>query len=256
MDEITPVFVCGMPRSGTTNALQVLNTHPSVMLNSEIPLSILKHFFALLDTTENSYSEPERKQVWRENKAQYMFDSFGYLAKGGRGRLEKAQGAKFRGHKSPRLETLFERYESHFGEIGPAPFYFYCARNPFDCWRSHRSMSWSTYETAQEFLRHYKTSFVKLQQMRETAGARVFVLNLDDLKGASDALTFYRENIFAPLGLDLPERTEKRIMKVMDKRESSAAPVLEKDEKDAIAREPGVAELLETYFPKSMSASR
>ena len=38
-----------MGRSGTTNALRILNMHPSVMLNGEIPLSILKHFFALLD---------------------------------------------------------------------------------------------------------------------------------------------------------------------------------------------------------------
>ncbi|HVU22107.1 MAG TPA: sulfotransferase, partial [Rhizomicrobium sp.] len=80
MDQITPVFICGMGRSGTTNALRILNMHPSVMLNGEIPLSILKHFFALLDSTENSYSDPDRQRVWRENKAQYIFESFGYLS--------------------------------------------------------------------------------------------------------------------------------------------------------------------------------
>ena len=92
--------------------------------------------------------------------------------------------------------------------------------------------------------------------MRETAGARVVVLNLDELKSASNALAFYREKIFAPLGLDLTEKTTLRMEKVAESRGSSAAPALGADERDTIAREPGIAELLEAYFPQSMSASR
>jgi hypothetical protein len=256
MDEITPVFVCGMGRSGTTNALQILNTHPSVMLNGEIPLSILKHFFALLDTTENSYSDAERQRVWRGNKTQYMLESFGYLSKGGRGRLDKAEDAKFRGHKSPRLEILFEKYESHFSDIGPPPFYFYCARNPFDCWRSYRTMEWSGYENVQEFLQHYAMSFEKLKQMLERAGDRVALLNLDQLKSAPDALTYYRKTIFAPLGLDVSERMAIRIAKMMSKKEPSSSPALKPTERNAIADYPGIAELLETHFPDLTSAPR
>lgn len=255
MDEITPVFVCGMGRSGTTNALRILNMHPAVMVNGEIPLSVLKHFFALLDGTESSYSDPDRQRVWRENKAQYMFESFGYLSKGGRGRLDKAGDAKFRGHKSPRLETFFEKYESHFSGIGPAPRYFYCARNPFDCWRSHRAMTWGS-ETTQEFLGQYMTSFKNLERMQEYAGDRVIVLNLDELKNAPDLLAYYRDKIFTPLGLDVPERTATRIVKSADKREPSSTPPLESDQEKAIAEYPGVAALLAAHFPRATATLR
>jgi hypothetical protein len=90
MDEITPVFICGMGRSGTTNALRVLNTHPSVMLNGEISLSVLKNFFALIDGVDRSYGTKDKTSAgWSTRKAEYMFESFGYLAKGGRGRQTK-----------------------------------------------------------------------------------------------------------------------------------------------------------------------
>lgn len=243
-----------MGRSGTTNALRILNMHPSVMLNGEIPLSILKHFFALLDSTENSYSDPDRQRVWRENKAQYIFESFGYLSKGGRGRLDKAGDAKFRGHKSPRMETLFEKYETHFGEIGPPPRYFYCARNPFDCWRSHRTMTWGS-ETVQEFLAQYMTSFKNLERMQKQAAERVAVLNLDELKNAPDMLAYYRSKIFAPLGLDVPDRTAARIVKSDGKRAPSSTPPLEAGQKEAIGDYPGMAALLTAYFPNATSAS-
>jgi hypothetical protein len=257
MGEITPVFVCGMGRSGTTNALRILNTHPSVMLNGEIPLSVLKHFFSMLDGVDRSYAISDGvKEGWLSRKADYIFESFGYLSKGGRGRLEKANSAKFRGHKSPRLETLFEQYESHFDGLGPPPRYFYCARNPFDCWQSYRAMEWSSYDGVEQFLRHYKASFDRLKQMREVAEGRVVMLNLDELKKASDPLAYYLERIFAPLGLNVPDKSTARMTKIDADREPSSAPALSADDKCTIASYSGVGDIIETYFPNAISASR
>jgi hypothetical protein len=250
MDEITPLFICGMGRSGTTNALRVLNTHPSVMLNGEISLSVLNQFFALLDGVERSYAEKDDTlEGWRKRKIDYMFESFGYLSKGGRGQLKKLPAARFRGHKTPRLETLFEKYEAHFRGSGYPPRYIYCARNPFDCWRSYKATSWNRHDGVTEFLAQYMASFERLKVMQEHADGRVFVLKLDDLIAASDAAEWYRDRLFTPLGLDMPERTRSRIREFdEEKRTSSSAPALSSEEKKAITQYPGLETLIETMF--------
>jgi len=257
MDEITPVFVCGMGRSGTTNALRILNTHPSVMLNGEITLSVLKRFFDLLDAVDQSYGNRDYiNDGWKARKAEYIFESFGYLSKSGRGRFDNATGARFRGHKTPRLETIFEKYESHFSGCGSAPRYFYCMRNPFDCWRSYRVMSWTGYSEVEEFLQDYLASFDRLEQMQKKLGERLILLNLDALKEAPDIFDFYSKNIFGPLGLDMPERTVKRIAKIMGDRKPSSTPELSAKDRKAIANRLGIANVLETHFSHSISASR
>lgn len=250
MGEVTPLFIFGMGRSGTTNALRVLNAHPQVMLNGEISLSIMKQFFDLLDGVEKSYRE---KDVtiggWRARKADYMFESFGYLSKGGRGQLKKIPDAKFRGHKTPRHESLFDRYEAHFGSSGLAPRYFYCARNPFDCWRSYQSAAWNGYKSIGEFLGPYITSFEQLAHMQRSAEGRVFVLNLDDLTRAPDPLAWYVRNIFEPLGLELDERTKHRIEKFAEAPQPAlpSGDISDADRK-AISDHPGMAALIDTMF--------
>ncbi len=102
MDDVMPLFIGGMGRAGTTNALRVLNTHPEVMLNGEVSLSVLKQFFAVLDIADRSHAESDDiAKGWKTRKTQYMFESFGYLSKGGRGHLEKAERVTFRGHRTP-----------------------------------------------------------------------------------------------------------------------------------------------------------
>jgi hypothetical protein len=247
-----------MGRSGTTNALRILNAHPSVMLNGEISLSVMKQFFELLDGVEKSYGAKDATlEGFRGRKADYMFESFGYLSKGGRGQLKKIPEAKFRGHKSPRHESLFERYEAHFASTNLEPRYFYCARNPFDCWRSYKAAAWNGYETVGAFLEHYMASFAQLEQMRHRADGRVFVLNLDDLIGARGAVGWYRDKIFAPLGLDMPDKTMRRIETFAEERAASPAPqALSDSEKTAIRNCPGMAALIDGMFPQIMAAPR
>ncbi len=249
MDDVTPLFIGGMGRSGTTNALRVLNTHPAVMLNGEVSLSVLKQFFALLDIADRSYmGSDETAEGWKSRKTEYMFESFGYLSKGGRGRLEKGRKATFRGHKTPRLESLFTDYETHFRGIGLKPRYFYCARNPFDCWRSTKMFSWGTSRSLEEFLKHYTTSFHTLDQMQQAIGERVSVIKLDELMAESDPLAWYRKKLFAPLGLDMPQKTIRRLEKLIAERTTSTAPNISDDERKTIASYPGIASLMDTVF--------
>lgn len=253
MGAVTPLFICGMGRSGTTNALRIVNAHPQVMLNGEIPLSIQKHLFSLLDGVDRSYSgEDGLQERWSERKADYIFESFGYLSKGGRGRLVKIPEARYRGHKTPRLETLFDQYEQHFGAMGLPPRYLYCARNPFDCWRSHKAMTWNRYKTAEQFLVHYAQSFENLRRMQDRANGRVWVVNLDELKAAPDAIAWYGEKIFAPLGLDLPESINRRVDKMSKEKEASSAPPLGNEERAAIAAHPEIPAILKGMFPATV----
>jgi len=215
MERVTPLFVTGMGRSGTTNALRVLNCHPKVMLNGEIALPVLKRFFALLEILDQTTGGDERMEDdWRARKADYMFSSFGYLAKLGRGRLDKLGEATYLGHKSPRLEMLFGEYEEHFGSAGLKPRYVYCTRNPFDCWRSYSSQSWNSYDGVGQFLNDYGRSHRRLRRMQNTIPDRVFVVALDALKAAPDPFAFYSETLYAPLGLEIDDKTRRRIAKV------------------------------------------
>jgi len=246
-----------MGRSGTTNALRALNAHPSVMLNGEIPLAVMKQFFDLLDGVEKSYGEKDATiEGWRSRKADFMFDSFGYLSKGGRGQLRKIPEARFRGHKTPRHETLFDRYEAHFASAGLQPRYFYCRRNPFDCWRSYKTVAWNNHDTVESFLSQYVESFGCLRRMQARAGERVFVLDLDALTGSADPPGWYRTSIFAPLGLDLLEKTAQRIAKFNAERESTCPAELESGERKAIENYPGMAALVEEPFASAISAPR
>jgi Sulfotransferase family len=247
MDAVTPLFIFGMGRSGTTNAQRVANAHPLVMLNGEITLTLLKQFLALLDAADRVH-EGARGEAWLERKADYIFESFGYLSKGGRGKLHRRADARYMGHKTPRLESLFDEYEAHFGSAGLKPRYFYCARNPFDCWRSYRAAEWNRYDV-QGFLAHYVKSFERLDEIQTRVPDRIGVLNLDELIAKGDPVAFYREKLFEPLGLDVPERVVERVRSLSSKRTSGERPPeIGADDRRAIETYPGIARIHAAMF--------
>jgi hypothetical protein len=247
MDAVTPLFIFGMGRSGTTNAQRVANAHPLVMLNGEITLTLLKQFIALLDAADHAH-DGARADAWLARKADYIFESFGYLSKGGRGKLHRRADARYMGHKTPRLESLFDEYETHFGSAGLKPRYFYCARNPFDCWRSYRAAEWNRYDV-QGFLAHYVKSFERLEDIQARVPERIGVLNLDELIAQGDPVAFYREKLFEPLGLDMPERVAERVLSLSSKRSSGGRPPeLDADDRRTIETYPGIAQIQTRMF--------
>jgi len=250
MGDVTPLFVLGMGRSGTTNALRVLNAHPDVMLNGEIALAVVRQYLALLDTIDRSCGKKDAmRQDWLARKAEYMYSSFGYLAKAGRGKLHKRGRARFLGHKAPQLENLFDQYEAHFASAGAEPRYVYCARNAFDCWKSYNAASWSGYGSVSEFLEDYAQSYETLDRMLERAPGRVIVNNLDALIAAPDPVAFYRTTLFEPLGLDMPEQTVRQIEKIhVAKERTSPSRKLDPEDRAAIENHPGMRERHERMF--------
>lgn len=181
--------------------------------------------------------------------------SFGYLSKGGRGQLKKIPDARFRGHKTPRAESLFDRYEAHFHATGFLPRYFYCARNPFDCWRSYKQASWNSHERVESFVAQYMESFAQLAEIQRRAEERVIVLNLDDLIVAPEPMAWYREHIFTPLGLDTPNGTIQRIGKFEAAKGASGKSDLSAEEEKTISRHPVMAAIIEEVFGLRATAS-
>jgi hypothetical protein len=247
MDAVTPLFIFGMGRSGTTNAQRVVNSHPRVAMNGEISLSVLKQFLTLLDAADRAHGDT--REAWLERKADYMFESFGYLSKGGRGKLHRRADARYMGHKTPRLESLFDEYETHFASAGLKPRYFYCARNPFDCWRSYKAMDWNRYDDVSSFLAHYMKSFERLEDIQARVPDRIFVLNLDEMIARGDPVGFYREKLIEPLGLDMPERVVQRIENLSATRASAPRPTeISARDRSAIEAYRGIAELDAAMF--------
>jgi len=249
MDAPTPLFVTGMGRSGTTTALRVLNTHPSVYLTGEVPLPVLRALFATLDAADKAHVDT--RDGWLSRKTDFMFDAFGFLSKGGEGRTHRRATAGFRGFKEPRLEGMFADLESHFASVGLAPRYVYCARNPFDCWRSYKATSWNRHDE-EGFLAAYVKSFAHLRAMRTAAPQRVAVISLDEVIASGDPAKFYRDRLFSFLELHVPKRVAQHIERIANSERRSPYPALPPAERSAIEAFPGIAEIRAEYFTSSV----
>ena len=246
MSAATPLFILGMGRSGTTTAQRVLNAHPSVSLTGEVPLAVLRALFATLDAADKAHAKT--REGWLSRKTGFMFDAFGSLSKGGVGAAGRRADALFRGFKEPRLESLFAPLETHFASVGLLPRYVYCARNPFDCWRSYKATSWNSYAEVNRFLADYVKSFEHLQAMRAAAPERVCVLNLDDAIASRDAAKFYSDTLFGFLGLDVPERVARRIGEFAAPERPSQYPPLSSEERAAVEAFGGIARIRAEHF--------
>jgi hypothetical protein len=90
------------------------------------------------------------------------------------------------------------------------------------------------------FLAQDVQSFERLADIEARAGDRVGILNLDALIASGDAVAFYRETLFAPLGLDMPERVVQRMQTLSAKRTEGPRPAeLDADDRRAIETSPG-----------------
>lgn len=75
--EITPIFICGMPRSGTTLTEQILSSHPSVTAGDEL--------FELARATASVLTQSQQRQpypLWAQSMTEQQWQQLGqqYLA--------------------------------------------------------------------------------------------------------------------------------------------------------------------------------
>ena len=172
---------------------------------------------------------------------------------GSAGRPLVRDNAVWFGHKTPRHERHFKRYEAIFDDPDNRAIYVYCLRNPFDVWRSYRAMPWNKFKTVDEFLGAWLRSVRMYHAMAAKAPGRVLMFNLDAMLRAPDWMVYLRPTIFGPLEIH-PDSFRRPLNGLGNtnsaERKHGAKPEpLSDHDRKVIASHPETRRIIETYFP-------
>lgn len=120
-EDITPIFIVGMPRSGTTLVEQILGSHPEVQAGDELPF-ITRIANTVRDYAGKSLNYPDYlpylRQIDCEEMAQSYLDELRALADGSRFVTDKMP------HNFPYLGLMYRLFPN-------API-IHCLRDPID----------------------------------------------------------------------------------------------------------------------------
>lgn len=172
---------------------------------------------------------------------------------GAAGRPAERPEARWFGHKTPRHERYFRRYEVVFDDPDNRPVYVYCLRNPFDTWRSYQAMPWNKFETADAFLKAWLRSVATYEMIAAKAPGRILVFNLDAMLRAEDWAVYLGPALFEPLGLSSdtfrrPVRTLGNSNSSLNKTGARPQPISDAD-RQIIAAHPEVRRITAEHFP-------
>ena len=239
-----PLIVCGMGRSGTRMCANILNNSSLVELQGEIGGPAGTRLMAWLEAAHLQRKDQDREAGYDVARAAFRLAAPGKT-------LERP-GAVWFGHKTPRHERHFRRYEVIFDDPDNLPVYVYCIRNPFDVWRSYRAMPWNKFKTVEGFLKAWLRSVHTYEEMLEAAPGRVLTFNLDEMLRSSDWMSYLTPGLFT--ALDIPEDSFSR--PVQDLKNTNSAvnktgtrpePISEPD-RLAIAGHPQVRRIIQRHF--------
>lgn len=243
-----PLIVCGFPRSGTLMCAQLLSASPEVELQGEMgrPDETLR----FLETIKAHQDSKGPTEHWVAKSYDFAFDIFAGVS---RARRAVKPGAVWRGHKTPRQERFFARYEALFDRPDAGAHYVYCLRNPWSVWRSLKIMHWNKIPDVDHFVELWTQSIGHYETMVAQAPGRVHLFHLEAFIAAEDKTAFTREHLYLPLGVD-----ETRLKRAADEQDNNNAaavkagrspPALEPTEVSRIGRDPGVRRALALHFP-------
>ena len=244
-DLAKPLIVFGMGRSGTRMCANILNNSRDVELQGEIGGAVGSKMMAWLVSVATQKEPPEPGRMYRLARSAFRDST--------PSRPMARERARWFGHKTPRHERHFARYEAIFNDPALEPHYVYCLRNPFHVWRSYRIMPWNKFKTAGAFLEAWVKSVQTYERMIEEAPGRVHLFNLDDMVRAPDLLDWVEPNLLVPLGLSA-DGFRRDIDKLENSNSASnklgvkpAPPPL--SEMIEIASDREAARMVRTYFP-------
>lgn len=227
---------------------QLLSASPEIELQGELRMP--DETLSWLLKIKAHHEERSPTEHWQAKAYDLAFDVFAGVS---RARRAVKPGAKWRGHKTPRQERFFHRYEALFDRPGAEPHYVYCLRNPWSVWRSLKVMSWNKIRDADQFTELWTQSIRQFEEMMEQAPGRVHLFHLESFIAAEDKAAFARTHLYTPLALD-----ESRLKRIADEQgNNNAATVkagrspepLTPAEEARIGRDPEVRRALESFFP-------
>lgn len=245
MIEPKPLIVFGMGRSGTRMCANILNNSNDVELQGEIG--------GRAGTKMMSWLEAARAQRKHDDASQTYELARGAFRLGSAGKALVRENVRWFGHKTPRHERHFKRYEAIFDDASTRAIYVYCIRNPFDVWKSYRAMPWNKFKTVDEFLKAWVRSVHMYEAMVQKAPGRVLMFNLDAMIRAPDWLTYVRPALLEPLAIG--EDTFRRPVEELGNTNSAERKVGAKPEpisdadRRVIASHPATRRIIERHFP-------
>lgn len=240
-----PLIVCGMGRSGTRMCANILGNSSLVELQGEIGGPVGTKLVAWLEAVRSQKRADGHQCLYRLARAAFRDSS--------PGRPLDRPAARWFGHKTPRHERHFDRYERIFDQADRQAMYVYCLRNPFHVWRSYRAMPWNKFKDVDSFLAAWVKSVQIFERMRTEAPGRVLLFNLDDMLRAPDRLEWLRPTLLDPLAIS--PTTFRRPVETLENSNSAArkvgAPPAELPPADQarIASDPEAARIVRAYFP-------
>ena len=192
-DVASPLIVFGMGRSGTRMCANILNNSREIELQGEIGGPVGAKMMSWLESVRSGRETPDADRMYRLARAAFRDST--------PSRRQVRNRARWFGHKTPRHERHFDRYEAIFDDPARPAHYVYCLRNPFHVWRSYRIMPWNKFKNVREFLDAWIKSVRTYERMIEAAPGRVHLFNLDDMIRAPDLSAWIAPNLLEPLGV-------------------------------------------------------
>lgn len=200
-----PIVVGGMPRSGTTFMLKLLNVHQRIAVTSEINPKAGELACALMRqlTVYMNRHEP-RQRLWDANRPDLMVQIWKSVTSPGHYRNKPADARI--AHKTPGSERLFEDYVRIFDPNTPQ--LIYCLRNGAHVMRSLLNVPWKQYPLSQR-LEEYKNSVHLYEHLQEAFPQHVIRLQSDSAGSTVEDRLATVQALFEFLGEELDEPSEK-----------------------------------------------
>lgn len=194
----TPIVICGMGRSGTRNVADNIARHPKAQIYGEIPPQMMDSFLDFYRTVNNSYKKSQFANAWEARKEEFFFDCLNNISKE---KIEtKKHSRQFVGYKSPKHERFYKKIESCFSSEKVKPYYIYCVRDAFSCWKSYKSMEWNKLNVesfVDEYVESLRFYFSMLRELED----RVITFNLNEYKACHDKASYFKVSIMEKFGM-------------------------------------------------------
>lgn len=201
--EITPLIVCGVARSGTRMATDILNAHERIVVQDEIHAKTMEAYFDFIEQIQGTfdhYSERKGRPLhghWQRNREalHHMF----FISANKKQMASKDESILYHGVKTPGYERYLEQFETCFPRH--PPHYVYCMRDAAKVWRSWQAIGYL--DNVRTFTSRYERSLRQALAIKQQVGDRLIVFELDAMLNATDKFAFIEKTFYKPLGLTM-----------------------------------------------------
>lgn len=191
---ISPIIVCGMPRSGTSMARDLLKSMPDVyVINGEPSIKLLRCYYDFIYNVENVIDQRGGKpsqSVFAKNKDLLSLIALASIDKYAKNVPKALFSYGYFVAKSPAFEFHIDELKGIFTS-SVRPRFIYCTRSPDRVWKSLSSMPWNNRSVSSFRSRCIKSHkvFHKYLKTSEACGA---VFDLDAYVASNDKFGFLR----------------------------------------------------------------